>query len=137
MRSLTAFPGCWLTPGRDFVALWTERRSMRKRKAFPKTRMRLIRRVATNLSLWAAERLKPDVKPVTVQELLMRVRLRLRPQTTLSTWLAELEKSRDAQLPSSMSQPIRELLPQTGRDSSAARRCFELLKSAAKPNPKA
>jgi hypothetical protein len=87
--------------------------------------------------LWAAERLEPDVKPVTVQELLMRLRLRLRPQTTLSAWLTELEKSRNAQLPSSISQPIRELLPQTGRDPSAAQRCFEFLKNVAKANPKA
>jgi hypothetical protein len=79
--------------------------------------------------LWAAERLKPNVKPVTVQELLMRVRLRLRPQTTLSAWLAELE--RRAPLPSATSQSIRQLLPQTARDPSAAQRCFELLKSAA------
>jgi GxGYxYP putative glycoside hydrolase C-terminal domain/GxGYxYP third domain len=79
--------------------------------------------------LWAAERLKPEVKVVTVQDLLMRVRMRLRPETTLSGWMAELE--RRGRVPSSKEKAIRELLPRVGADPDAGRRCFELLKNAA------
>jgi hypothetical protein len=80
--------------------------------------------------VWAAERLKPEVKPVTVQELLMRVRLRLRPEKTLSGWMGELE--RRAPLGPSIAQEIRRLLPRVGSEASAGPRCFELLKRAAR-----
>ena len=81
--------------------------------------------------LWASEKLKARVKLVTVQELLLRVRLRLRPQMTLNGWASELEGS-NAQISESLRRQIRELLPSTGSDPSAARRCFELLKGAIK-----
>lgn len=83
--------------------------------------------------LWAVERLKPAVKPVTAQELLLRVRLRLRPQATLSRWLAEVEARDGTGTPSRESAAkvaeARALLPQTGGDAKAAWRCFELVRS--------
>jgi hypothetical protein len=83
--------------------------------------------------LWAAERLGPQIKPVTAHELLLRVRLRLRPQQTLSSWLAEVEGDArpDARPPefTAKTGEARALLPQTSHDTAAARHCFELLKS--------
>jgi hypothetical protein len=76
--------------------------------------------------LWASERLEPRIKPVTAQELLLRLRLRLRPRATLSTWLAEVGN----QAPHSAEiEKVRALLPETDKDAAAARRCFDLLKS--------
>jgi hypothetical protein len=81
--------------------------------------------------LWAVERLEPKVKPVTAQELLLRVRLRLRPQQTLSRWLTEVKASAAAMQRPETATKISEaqaLLSQTN-GSAIARRCFELLKS--------
>jgi hypothetical protein len=82
--------------------------------------------------LWAVERLKPDVKPVAAQELLLRVRLRLRPRATLSRWLAEVETVKGTGTSSRESAKkcaeARALVAQTGSDATASRRCFELLK---------
>jgi hypothetical protein len=82
--------------------------------------------------LWAVERLGPAVKPVTAQELLLRVRLRLRPHATLSRCLAEVEAAEDMEKPSRVSASkiaeARTLLPQTGRDPASARQCLDLLK---------
>ena len=79
--------------------------------------------------LWAVERLAPTVKPVTAQELLLRVRLRLRPQTTLSRWLAEVEASHGSDASTAVDlKAARALLSKTALDAAAARRCFELLK---------
>jgi len=82
--------------------------------------------------LWAVERLGPAVKPVTAQELLLRVRLRLRPHATLSRCLAEVEAAEDVEKPSRVSASkiaeARTLLPQTGRDPASARQCLDLLK---------
>lgn len=84
-------------------------------------------------ALWAAERLETRVKPVTASELLMRIRLRLRPQTTLTRWLDEAKSKVRANGTSKNSRSkireIHELLPGTGNNSVAARRCFELLKN--------
>jgi hypothetical protein len=83
--------------------------------------------------LWAVERLEPKVKPVTAQELFLRVRLRLRPQATLARWLVGVKAAVGPEMPprESVAQvaEARALLPLTGRDASSARRCFELLKS--------
>jgi prepilin-type N-terminal cleavage/methylation domain-containing protein len=85
-------------------------------------------------ALWAVDRLRSQVKPVTARELLLRVRLRLRPQATLRRWLAEAEANVRSK---SQAQEFRKqaaevcvLLPHTANDATAARRCFELLKSA-------
>jgi hypothetical protein len=82
--------------------------------------------------LWAAERLAPMVKPVTSQELLLRVRLRLRPRATLSRWLAEVEAEKGADKLSRESAgklgEARTLVSNSRMDSAAAHRCFELLK---------
>lgn len=81
--------------------------------------------------LWAIERLGPQVKPVSANELLLRVRLRLRSRATLSRWLAEVEgevKSRGQDFGRQVGE-ARALLAQTSQDPTAARRCFELLKS--------
>jgi hypothetical protein len=81
--------------------------------------------------LWAAERLEPKVKPVTAQELLLRVRLRLRPQLTLSRWLAEVKADAAAMQKPTAAAKIAEaqaFLSQTN-DAAATRRCFEVLKS--------
>ena len=82
--------------------------------------------------VWTAGRLGPQVKPVTVQELLLRIRLRLRPQTTLGRWLGEVEARlraepapRDAMARLS---ETRTLLTKVGRETMAAPRCLELLK---------
>ncbi len=82
-------------------------------------------------ALWAVERLGPRVKPVTARELLLRVRLRLRPQATLARYLAEVKNKRGlkAEELSRKTAEIRQLLPRTAQDSAAARRCFELLKN--------
>lgn len=82
--------------------------------------------------LWAVERLGPKARPVTAQELLLRVRLRLRPQATMSRWLAELEAQAKVE-PASPDfarkvSEARALLARTSHDVGAARRCFELLK---------
>lgn len=82
--------------------------------------------------LWTVERLGPAVKAVTAQELLQRVRLRLRPHATLSRCLAEVEAAEDVEKPSRVSASkiaeARALLPQAGRDPAAARQCLDLLK---------
>lgn len=87
-------------------------------------------------ALWAVERLHRTVRPVTARELMLRVRLRLRPQTTLTRWLTEVEAAgRSAPLPAEASRNLsdaRSLLPFTRTDPAAARRCFELLKCAAR-----
>jgi hypothetical protein len=84
--------------------------------------------------VWAVARLGPQVKPVTARELLLRVRLRLRPYWTLSRWLAEIgdEANPGTRPPASakIAAEARALLPQTSHDATAARRCFELLKLA-------
>ena len=84
-------------------------------------------------ALWAVERLGPAVKPVTAQELLLRVRLRLRPRATLSRWLAQVETAGRAENVSGESAAriveARALVLQAGRDHAAARRCFEVLKA--------
>jgi hypothetical protein len=81
-------------------------------------------------AIWATERLESHVKPVTATELLLRVRLRLRPQGTLSRWLTEMESNSQAHSKEfkSKAAAIRSLLPKTGGNTSTARRCFELLK---------
>jgi hypothetical protein len=83
-------------------------------------------------ALWAVERLESQVKPVTANELLLRIRLRLRSQATLTRWLAEVKDNAGARRPvhelREKAAQIRNLLPQTGHDAIAARRCFELLK---------
>ncbi len=75
----------------------------------------------------------PKVKLVTAQELLLRLRLRLRPPAILSRWLAEVEAvAGQGTPPGNSAAKLAEahaLLPQTSRDTTAARRCFELLKS--------
>ncbi len=85
--------------------------------------------------IWAAERLNSNVKPVTASELLMRIRLRLKPRTTLTSWLDGLKQDSrtNAQLKKNhkIATEIRSLLPKTDRDATAARCCFELLKSIA------
>jgi hypothetical protein len=59
--------------------------------------------------------------------------LRLRPHATLSRWLAEVEALNEPGVSSLNSAAklaeAHALLPQTSRDTTAARRCFELLKS--------
>jgi len=84
-------------------------------------------------ALWAADRLKPVVKPVTAQELLLRIRLRLRPRTTLSQWLSETETAANAAKASQeftdKLAEARRLLPETNRNPASAKRCFESLKS--------
>jgi hypothetical protein len=85
-------------------------------------------------ALWAAERLESRVKAVSASELLWRIRLRLRPQATLSRCLAEIEHNAQGKTRSkefkSMTAEIRSLLPRAGTDTIAARQCFELLKRA-------
>lgn len=78
--------------------------------------------------LWAADRLGPNVKPVTSQELLMRIRLRLRPQATLSRWLEQT--ARGARTPEAIRalEQARQSLASAAADPRSARRCFELLK---------
>jgi hypothetical protein len=78
--------------------------------------------------LWTVERLKPTVKPVTAQELLLRVRLRLRPQPTLARWLAEMKTASAGKHLAKVSE-AEILLRQTRDDPAVARRCFELLRS--------
>jgi hypothetical protein len=82
--------------------------------------------------LWAAERLAPSVKPVTSQELLLRIRLRLRPRETLSRWLDEVKAARAAGKlspeASSKLAEARKLIDDSGKDTTAARRCFDFLK---------
>jgi hypothetical protein len=81
-------------------------------------------------ALWAAERLSSRVKAVSARELLMRIRLRLRPQLTLRRWLAEVEAKGTAnrgEVSQKLSE-IRGLLDRTAQDASAARHCFEVLK---------
>jgi hypothetical protein len=80
---------------------------------------------------WAVERLAPHVKPVTAQELLLRVRLRLRPQITLSRYLAEVEARAGRRSPgfSVKINEARALIPQTSENTMVARHCFELLKA--------
>jgi hypothetical protein len=72
------------------------------------------------------------VKPVTSQELLLRVRLRLRPRATLSRWLAEVEAEKGVDKLSRESAgklgEARTLVSNSRMDSAAAHRCFELLK---------
>src|SRR5262249_47980513 len=74
-------------------------------------------------ALWAAERLDSQVKPVTATELLWRIRLRLRPQSTLSRCLTEIERNAKGKRPpkdfKSLTAEIRSLLPRTGIDTSA------------------
>jgi hypothetical protein len=80
--------------------------------------------------LWAAERLDAKVKPVTASELLTRIRLRLRPRTTLTSWLADLQINHmHLQKNRKISTEIQALLPKTNHDATTARHCFELLKS--------
>jgi hypothetical protein len=83
--------------------------------------------------IWAAERLDSKVKPVTASELLMRIRLRLKPRTTLTSWLDDLEQDRRTKTRlkknHKIATEIRSLLPKANRDATAARCCFELLKS--------
>jgi hypothetical protein len=83
--------------------------------------------------LWAAERLDSKVKPVTASELLMRIRLRLKPRITLTGWLHDLEQDRRTKARLRKNKKvvteIRLLLPKADRDATAARCCFELLKS--------
>lgn len=85
-------------------------------------------------ALWTAERLDRWVRPVTAEELMRRVRLRLRPQATLTRWLAEAEAATDPAPRSAEAirdlAEARALLPLTGSDQAAARRCFEFLKRA-------
>jgi hypothetical protein len=83
-------------------------------------------------ALWAAERLGGRVKAVSARELLMRIRLRLRPQSTLRRWLAEVETKGSGKggEPSPKISEIRALLDRTPHDPIAMRRCFELLKHA-------
>jgi hypothetical protein len=85
--------------------------------------------------LWAAERLDSKVKPVTASELLMRIRLRLRPRATLTRWLDDLTKNNQSKARLQKRREdvaeIRALLPKTTNDNAAARRCFELLKRVA------
>jgi len=82
--------------------------------------------------LWAVERLDSKVKPVTASELLMRIRLRLKPRRTFASWLEDLENNRrmKAQLQNRRGDlaEIRMLLPKTSNDATAARQCFDLLK---------
>lgn len=81
--------------------------------------------------VWAVERLAEHVKPVTAQELLMWVRLRLRPEITLSRWLAEVEvaaKGHSQEFAAELIQ-ARTLIPLTGQNAANAKRCFALLKS--------
>jgi GxGYxYP putative glycoside hydrolase C-terminal domain len=80
--------------------------------------------------LWVVDRLEQHVRPVKAQELLLRVRLRLRPQITLSRYLAEVEagaKTQSHEFQVKLNE-ARGLIPKTGQDAAAARRCFELLK---------
>jgi hypothetical protein len=83
--------------------------------------------------LWAAERLGPRVKPVAAHELLMRIRLRLRSQATLSLWLSEIAgKTRPGAHSQELTRKLTEaraLLARADRDASSASQCFELLKS--------
>jgi hypothetical protein len=80
-------------------------------------------------AVWAAERLRPQVRTVGVQELLMRIRMRLRPRATLSQWLAEVESSsKVSESSGELFAAARKLLPDADRDASAARDCLELLK---------
>ena len=83
--------------------------------------------------IWAVERLDSQVKPVTAAELLIRIRLRLRPRATLTRWLEDLENNRrtKARLHKRRGDlaQIKTLLPRTSNDVTAARQCFELLKS--------
>jgi hypothetical protein len=81
--------------------------------------------------LWTVERLGPAVKPVTAQELLLRVRLRLRPRATLLRWLAELESEVATKSSKEIGERLaeaRHLVEQIDAEPAAARRCFELLK---------
>jgi len=83
-------------------------------------------------AIWAVYRLDSRVKPVTASELLLRIRLRLRSQMMLTRCLSEVEGNPSANRRSKEFKDkvaeIRALLPKTGGDSNAARRCFELLK---------
>jgi len=83
-------------------------------------------------AMWAAERLSTSVKPVTAQELLLRVRLRLRPRSTLSRWLAEVEQANGGAKSSRAAgeelAQAQALLAEAGSNAQAARRCFELAK---------
>jgi len=83
--------------------------------------------------LWAVQRLAPHVKVITPQEWLLRIRLRLRPQATLTSWSRETEM-RLHHYPNltkshSLLAKAKTLLPQTG-NSVIARQCFEQLKEA-------
>lgn len=81
---------------------------------------------------WTIERLEPTVKPVTAQELLCRVRLRLRPRATLERWLTEVEAEphhgRSGETTAANLAEARALLERVARDVGAPRRCFELLR---------
>ena len=82
--------------------------------------------------MWAAERLGPAVKAVTIQELLWRVRLRLRPRATLTRWLEEMVAAKGKRMPSeelaASIAEARAVLAKSDTDVTASRRCFELLK---------
>jgi hypothetical protein len=79
-------------------------------------------------ALWCAQRLNSTVKLVTPHELLWRIRLRLRPASTLSAWASELrsriERGHEAGV---LLARAEDLLRRAGSEPAGSR-CFDLLK---------
>lgn len=83
-------------------------------------------------ALWAIERLAPQVKAVTPQELLLRVRLRLRPAAELARCRAEVRRRAGPHpSPSAAAKLARAsaLLVRAQAEPAAARECFDLLRA--------
>lgn len=78
-------------------------------------------------ALWTARRLEPHVALVTPAEWLVRVRLRLRPKGTLTTWLGE-SRAAGKQGLAKCERLLRSVDAGASGDSSSARACFEKLK---------
>ncbi|MES1227020.1 MAG: hypothetical protein ABUL72_00025 [Armatimonadota bacterium] len=80
-------------------------------------------------ALWTTRRFAPHVVAVTPAEWLQRVRLRLRPRATLTTWLAESHAAGKPGL-AACERLLRAVETDGKGNSSAARACFEKLKAA-------
>ncbi len=78
-------------------------------------------------ALWTASRLAPHVIPVTPEEFLLRVHMRLRPKATLTSWLSET-RSAGKNVPAACEELLRRI--DASQDSDAARGCFEKLKES-------
>ncbi len=82
-------------------------------------------------ALWTAERLGAPVKAVTVQELLLRVRMRMRPRMALGAWMHEVAQAVERRGHQGPAVPnlarAQRLLAEVAGNPRAAAECYETL----------